>query len=995
MPGLFVASGLGSRGLTWAPLAGRLIASWVARAPFPLAADLVDALDPARFATRTVRAAPARRPRGLIRLERSQRTHRVRSEDLTQAQERHPAARADDDPLSRSARELQRLHARGRPEQADVRAMAREDADADDAGPLVDLGLERQRIGDGEAMHVEDGMAVVGRHARTHARIAAERGKAARDLRDAHADDFHRQREPPELRHALGLVGDADEPAREVGHDLLARERRAAALDHAALRIDLVGAVDVDVQALDLVGLQHREAVAAQALGGLAPARDRRGHALRHRSQRLDEVVHRGAGADAHDAAGAHVGDRGLPDQGLEFVLGHARIIPFAAVAPGLPAARDGWATMAAGSCRARPGVPRAVSMSLVPYALTRPFLFGLDPERAHEMTLDAIAALQNTPLQCLFSQPRIADPVTVAGLRFANRIGLAAGLDKNGRCIDGLGAMGFGFIEVGTVTPKAQPGNPKPRIFRLPKAGALINRLGFNNLGLDAFLANVKRARSFRAAGGILGLNIGKNAATPIENAVDDYLTGLVAVYPHADYVTVNISSPNTKNLRALQSDEALDALLGALVERRAALARQAGTGTKPVPMFLKIAPDLDEQQVRLIAATLRRHGLDGVIATNTTISRDAVRGLHHAQETGGLSGAPVLAASNAVIRQLRAALGPVFPIIGVGGVMSAEDARAKIGAGADLVQIYTGLIYRGAKLVREAALALKALTARRTRAWRADRERRLPLRWQARYVTCRRPALACAALTAPGAHSVQGTPVLAAISSRVTPGRLDELQPFGRHVDHAQVGDDAVDDTQAREGQRALRQDLEVGAAVLLRRDVLHQHDHAAHARHQVHRAAHALDHLARDHPVREVAFFADLHRAEDREVDLAAADHAEAVRAREDARAGQRRHRLLAGVDHVGVDLVLGREGADAQQAVLALQPNLHARGHVIGHHRGQADAEVDVEAVLKFLRGACRHLVSRPSHVRAPVFVCSLGVLRPCGRCAARCASRDGH
>jgi len=344
--------------------------------------------------------------------------------------------------------------------------------------------------------------------------------------------------------------------------------------------------------------------------------------------------------------------------------------------------------------------------MSLVPYALTRPFLFGLDPEHAHDVTLDAIARLQNTPLQCLWGETRIADPVTVAGLKFPNRVGLAAGLDKNGRCIDGLGAMGFGFIEVGTVTPKAQPGNPKPRMFRLPEANALINRLGFNNLGLQAFLDNVRRARSFRQAGGILGLNIGKNATTPIENATDDYLAGLAGVYPHADYVTVNISSPNTKDLRALQGDAALDALLGALAERRAALAQQHG---RSVPMFLKIAPDLDESQVRVIAATLRRHGMDGVIATNTTISRDAVQGLKHAEEAGGLSGAPVLAASNHVIRQLRAELGKDFPIIGVGGVMSGADAKSKIAAGADLVQIYTGLIYKGAGLVRDTALALR----------------------------------------------------------------------------------------------------------------------------------------------------------------------------------------------------------------------------------------------------------------------------------------------
>ena len=344
--------------------------------------------------------------------------------------------------------------------------------------------------------------------------------------------------------------------------------------------------------------------------------------------------------------------------------------------------------------------------MSLVPYALTRPFLFGLDPERAHELTLDAIAHLQNTPLQCLWAQARVDDPVTLAGLKFPNRVGLAAGLDKNGRCIDGLGAMGFGFIEVGTVTPKAQAGNPQPRMFRLPQAQALINRLGFNNLGLPAFLDNVRRAHSFRRAGGVLGLNIGKNAATPIENAVDDYLIGLEGVYPHADYVTVNISSPNTKNLRALQSDAALDALLGALVERRAALATRLG---RTVPMFLKIAPDLDATQVRVIAATLQRHGLDGVVATNTTIARDAVQGLPHAEEAGGLSGAPVLAASNAVIRQLRAELGAGFPIIGAGGVMSGADAQSKIAAGANLVQIYTGLIYQGPALVRAAALAVQ----------------------------------------------------------------------------------------------------------------------------------------------------------------------------------------------------------------------------------------------------------------------------------------------
>jgi dihydroorotate dehydrogenase len=343
--------------------------------------------------------------------------------------------------------------------------------------------------------------------------------------------------------------------------------------------------------------------------------------------------------------------------------------------------------------------------MSLLPYALARPFLFGLDPEAAHDLTLGALERIQHTPLVCTVQQPRVDDPVTAAGLRFPNRVGLAAGLDKNGRCIDGLGAMGFGFIEVGTVTPKAQPGNPKPRMFRLPEKEALINRLGFNNGGLDAFIANVKRSR-FRQRGGILGLNIGKNAATPIERAADDYLACLDGVWPHADYVTVNISSPNTKNLRALQSDEALDALLGALRERAAALQRRHA---RSVPMFVKIAPDLDAAQVGVIAATLKKNAIDGVIATNTTIARDAVAGLPHADEAGGLSGGPVFEASNRVIAQLRAALGPAFPIIGVGGVRSGADALAKHAAGADLVQIYTGFIYRGPPLVTEAALALK----------------------------------------------------------------------------------------------------------------------------------------------------------------------------------------------------------------------------------------------------------------------------------------------
>ena len=350
--------------------------------------------------------------------------------------------------------------------------------------------------------------------------------------------------------------------------------------------------------------------------------------------------------------------------------------------------------------------------MSLVPYALARRFLFSLDPETAHELTQHALASTQATPFQLAYKASRIEDPIKLAGLTFPNRVGLAAGLDKNARCIDALGAIGFGFVEVGTVTPLPQSGNPKPRMFRLPQKLALINRLGFNNEGLDAFIANVKRSalhreRQTRATPMLLGLNIGKNAATPIERATDDYLIGLSGVYQHADYVAVNISSPNTKNLRSLQSDEALDGLLGALAKRREALAKQHG---KRTPLFVKIAPDLDVAQIDLIASTLRRHGMDGVIATNTTLAREAVQGLAHAAEAGGLSGAPLLAQSNRVITQLRTALGAGFPIIGVGGIMSAQDAVSKIRAGADLVQIYTGLIYQGPALVSDSARLIKA---------------------------------------------------------------------------------------------------------------------------------------------------------------------------------------------------------------------------------------------------------------------------------------------
>jgi dihydroorotate dehydrogenase len=306
---------------------------------------------------------------------------------------------------------------------------------------------------------------------------------------------------------------------------------------------------------------------------------------------------------------------------------------------------------------------------------------------------------------------------MSLAGLSFPNRVGLAAGLDKNARCIDAWEAMGFGFVEVGTVTPVGQPGNPKPRMFRLPAANALINRLGFNNEGLPAFLENVQQAQfrhaSFKPM--LLGLNIGKNASTPIERATDDYLTCLAAVYPFADYVTVNISSPNTQNLRSLQTDEAFAHLLAVLNERRTQLAVQH---RKHVPLFIKIAPDLDDVQLEQLTYTLRTHCMDGeavrehawgVIATNTTLSRAAVQGMQHSDETGGLSGAPVRDASNRVIRHLRQQLGSHFPIIGVGGILTGDDAVQKIAAGADLVQIYTGLIYKGPGLIQEASMALK----------------------------------------------------------------------------------------------------------------------------------------------------------------------------------------------------------------------------------------------------------------------------------------------
>jgi dihydroorotate dehydrogenase len=288
-------------------------------------------------------------------------------------------------------------------------------------------------------------------------------------------------------------------------------------------------------------------------------------------------------------------------------------------------------------------------------------------------------------------------------GLTFPNPVGLAAGLDKNGECIAGLAALGFGFIEIGTVTPLPQPGNPQPRLFRLPQANAIINRMGFNNSGVDALIENVKRA-DYR---GILGINIGKNAATPIEKAADDYLICLRKVYAHASYVTVNISSPNTKNLRQLQGGDELDALLAQLKAEQEKLANTHG---KYVPVALKIAPDLDNEQIGRISALLMQHRIDAVIATNTTLSREGVEHLPHGSEAGGLSGAPVRGKSTAVIRALAAELRDALPIIGAGGILNGADAVEKIDVGAALVQLYSGLIYRGPSLIDECCAAIRA---------------------------------------------------------------------------------------------------------------------------------------------------------------------------------------------------------------------------------------------------------------------------------------------
>jgi len=332
-------------------------------------------------------------------------------------------------------------------------------------------------------------------------------------------------------------------------------------------------------------------------------------------------------------------------------------------------------------------------------YALLRPLLFALEAETAHRVTLQGLKALSRLGLAQPAAPPHCARDVM--GISFPNPVGLAAGLDKNGEFIDALSCLGFGFIEIGTVTPRPQPGNPRPRVFRLPHARAVINRLGFNNDGVDRLVANVRNAR-YR---GVLGINIGKNADTPIERAADDYLACLRKVYSLATYVTVNISSPNTKDLRALQGAGELDQLLGALKSEQRRLADAHG---RHVPLAVKIAPDLDAAQVQAIADALRQHAIEAVIATNTTTARDGVTGQIHSEESGGLSGAPLAARATAVIEQLFRALAGEVPIIGVGGILGADDARRKIDAGAQLVQLYTGLIYRGPELVSECVNAL-----------------------------------------------------------------------------------------------------------------------------------------------------------------------------------------------------------------------------------------------------------------------------------------------
>jgi len=338
-------------------------------------------------------------------------------------------------------------------------------------------------------------------------------------------------------------------------------------------------------------------------------------------------------------------------------------------------------------------------------YSTLRALLFRLDPETAHDWTLLALRQTFNGPLgglSGLVPLPRPTAPKRVMGLDFPNPVGLAAGLDKNGECVRAWEALGFGFIEIGTVTPRPQPGNPKPRMFRLPAARALINRMGFNNKGVDHLIEQVRRS-GYR---GVLGINIGKNADTPLERAIDDYLIGLRKVYPWASYVAVNISSPNTPGLRDLQRGAALDRLLEALKTEQRRLAEERG---RYAPLAVKIAPDLADDDLIAVGQALLRHEIDAVIATNTTSARAGVERLPHAGEAGGLSGAPLLDRSTAVVGQLADILGGKMPIIAVGGILSGADAAAKIAAGASLVQLYTGFIYRGPELVCEAVRALR----------------------------------------------------------------------------------------------------------------------------------------------------------------------------------------------------------------------------------------------------------------------------------------------
>ena len=334
-------------------------------------------------------------------------------------------------------------------------------------------------------------------------------------------------------------------------------------------------------------------------------------------------------------------------------------------------------------------------------YRAVRPLLFALDPERAHSLSLKSFDVLARLGAASLAASPAPRVPVRVMGLDFPNPVGLAAGLDKDGKHIDGLGALGFGFLEIGAVTPRAQPGNPPPRLFRLPEAEALINRLGFNNDGVEVLTENIRRSR-YR---GILGINIGKNFDTPIERASDDYVACLRKVYAHASFVTANISSPNTKDLRSLQQADGLDALLVSLTAERDLLAKRYGNR---IPLAVKVAPDLDDAGIETIADRVAARGIDAVIATNTTVSREGVVHLRASREQGGLSGAPLRALATAVVRRLRRRLPASVAVIGVGGIASAADAREKLDAGASLVQLYTALVYRGPALVGEIVRSL-----------------------------------------------------------------------------------------------------------------------------------------------------------------------------------------------------------------------------------------------------------------------------------------------